>query len=84
MAVAPPAAVVLATGCSDLTYSLSFCGAFITPLLYGLLPVILFQTISKKDGEIAPPLSFGSIILAGGAVGCIGQEICHDVSQMIA
>lgn len=84
MAVAPPAAVVVGTGCSDLTCTLHFCGAFVTPFLYGLLPVILFQTISKKDGEMASYPSLGSTILAGGAVGCIGQEIIHDISQMIA
>jgi len=84
MAVAPPAAVVLATGCSDLTCALHFCGAFVTPFLYGLLPIMLFQTITKKDGEIASSPSLMSTILAGGAVGFIGQEIIHDISQMIA
>jgi tyrosine-specific transport protein len=85
MAVAPPAAVVLATGCSDLTCALHFCGAFVTPFLYGLLPILLFQTISKKDGEVASPVTLlPSTILASGAVGFIGQEIIHDVSQIIA
>jgi hypothetical protein len=85
MAVAPPAAVVLATGCSDLTCALHFCGAFVTPFLYGLLPILLFQTISKKDGEVTSPVTLlPSTILASGAVGFIGQEIIHDVSQIIA
>jgi len=84
MAVAPPAAVVLATGCSDLTCALHFCGAFVTPFLYGLLPIMLFQTISKKDGETASPPNLQSTILASGAVGFIGQEIIHDISQSIA
>lgn len=85
LAVAPPAAVVLATGCSDLTCALHFCGAFVTPFLYGLLPIMLFQTISKKDGAIdmASTPSLKSTILASGAVGFIGQEIIHDISQII-
>jgi hypothetical protein len=81
MAVAPPAAVVVATGCSDLTCALHFCGAFITPFLYGALPIILFQTISKEDREVP---SLRTTILAGGAVGFIGQELIHDISQLIA
>ncbi len=85
LAVAPPAAVVLATGSSDLTCALHFCGAFVTPFLYGLLPIMLFQTISKKNGDvIASSPSLKSTILASGAVGFIGQEIIHDISQIIA
>ena len=81
MAVAPPAAVVVATGCSDLTCALHFCGAFITPFLYGVLPIMLFQTISKEDRDVP---SLRTTILSGGAVGFIGQELIHDISQMIA
>ena len=86
LSVAPPTAVVLATECSDELGLglLHFCGAIITPFLYGLLPTILYQTISKKDGESASSPSLQSCILASGAVGFIGQEIIHDVSQIIA
>jgi tyrosine-specific transport protein len=84
LAVAPPTALVLATGCPDLTCALSFCGAFLTPFLYGILPILLYQNVCRKEGDSITASSLSATVLAGGALGLIGQEIYHDISQMIA
>ena len=70
----------------DLTEALHFNGAFITPLLFGLLPVILYQSVHKNDGTTDNNSIFGNLpqVLVGvGTLGCLGQEIIQDVTAVL-
>mmetsp|Transcript_5169 Transcript_5169/g.11350 ORF Transcript_5169/g.11350 Transcript_5169/m.11350 type:complete len:501 (+) Transcript_5169:72-1574(+) len=77
-------AIALAEG-GDLTGALHFNGAFITPLLYGLLPVILYQSVQKKEAT-ADNFSISSnlpqILLGVGTMGALGQEIIQDLTSL--
>lgn len=83
----PPTAVALAFAESgDLTGALHFNGAIITPFLYGLLPIILYQTIQQKDNDGASMPSLSSslpqILLGAGTIGFLGQEIIQDITNL--
>jgi len=52
LSIAPPTAVALAfANGGDLTGALHFNGAIISPCLYGLLPILLYQSIQKKGAN---------------------------------
>jgi len=85
--MAPPVAVALAFAKDgDLTGALHFNGAVITPFLYGLLPIILFQSMQKKEDEGASSTmslsSLPQVLLGAGTVGALGQEIMQDIANL--
>jgi len=86
LSMAPPTAVALAFAKGgDLTGALHFNGAFITPFLYGLLPIILFQSVQNNeanDDNIPVSLSFPQVVLGAGTVGALGQEIFQDLTHL--
>jgi len=70
----------------DLTEALHFNGAFITPLLFGLLPVILYQSVHKNDDTTDNNSVFGKlpqVLVGAGTLGCLGQEIIQDVTAVL-
>ncbi len=86
-AMVPSVAVALA--CSnggDLTGALHFNGAFITPFLYGLLPIILYNSVQKlkETTESTPPFwsNLPLVLLGVGTIGTVGQDIIQDVPSL--
>jgi tyrosine-specific transport protein len=85
LSMALPVAVGLAySEGGDLTGALHFNGAFITPVLYGLLPIILYQSVQKKESDDNAGFGLPEILLGAGTVGALGQEIMHDVVNLLA
>lgn len=88
LSMGPPTAVALAcVHGGDLTGALHFNGAFITPVLYGLLPIILYQSIqqvgsSKSNANFS--LSLPQMLLGAGTLGALGQELFQDFSFVMA
>lgn len=84
MSIPTAAAIALAEG-GDLTGALHFNGAFITPLLYGLLPILLFQSVQKKennDGDFPISLSLSQVCLGAGTIMALGQEVVQDLTSL--
>ena len=70
----------------DLTEALHFNGAFITPLLFGLLPVILYQSVHKNDDTTdnnSVLRNLPQALVGAGTLGCLGQEIIQDVTAVL-
>ena len=91
LSMVPPTAVALA--CShggELSSAIHLNGAFISPLLYGVVPVMLFQAVqrsSDRSEDIADsPQSISSLMpqamLAAGSLACVGQEMIQDLSSL--
>ena len=91
LSMVPPTAVALA--CSnggELSSAIHLNGAFISPLLYGVVPVMLFQAVqrsSDRNGDTADSSqSISSLMpqamLAAGSLACVGQEIIQDLSSI--
>lgn len=84
-AMVPSVAVALA--CSngeDLTGALHFNGAFITPFLYGLLPIILYNSARKlsDDTESSFTLWSSQVLLGAGTVAAVGQDIIQNIPSL--
>ncbi|KAL9188309.1 hypothetical protein ACHAXT_006687 [Thalassiosira profunda] len=90
LSMAPPVAVALACAeGGELTGALHFNGAFITPFLYGLLPILLIQSMEEKeagDNNVAglPSFSLPQVILGAGTIGAVGQELAQDLMRLMA
>jgi tyrosine-specific transport protein len=86
LSMAPPVALALAySNGGDLTCALHFNGAFITPFLYGLLPVLLHQRVTETEEVDGISLSsLPQVLLGAGAIGALGQAVVQDVSNIIA
>ena len=88
--MAPPVAVALACAeGGELTGALHFNGAFITPFLYGLLPILLIQSMQEKeagDNNVAglPSFSLPQVMLGAGTIGAVGQELAQDLMRLMA
>mmetsp|Transcript_22717 Transcript_22717/g.40682 ORF Transcript_22717/g.40682 Transcript_22717/m.40682 type:complete len:510 (-) Transcript_22717:76-1605(-) len=84
LSMVPPAAVAFAFAeGGDLTGALHFNGAVITPFLYGLLPIILYQSMQKKgvnDENLPFSLSLPQVLLGAGTIGALGQEIIDQMA----
>lgn len=86
--ISPVALALASAKGGDLTSALHFNGAFITPILYGLLPIVLYQSVQKKDDNAATSLlsienlSLPQAILGVGTIGFLGQEIIQDLSTI--
>lgn len=86
-AMVPSVAVALAySNGGDLTGALHFNGAFITPFLYGLLPIILYNSVQKlnESTESSPPFwsNLPLVLLGAGTIGTVGQDIIQDVPSL--
>ena len=87
MALPAAVGVAFANG-GDLTGALHFNGAFITPFLYGLLPIILYQSVHKSEGSdkgSGLPLfsNMPQVLLGAGTIGALGQELVQDISSHV-
>lgn len=87
LSIAPPTAVALACangGGHDLTGALHFNGAFIAPLLYGVMPILLHQSIKSgtSDGESGVSFSLPEVLLGAGTVGTLAQEVIQDMPNI--
>ena len=87
MALPAAVGVAFANG-GDLTGALHFNGAFITPFLYGLLPIILYQSVHKSEGsdkDSGLPLfsNMPQVLLGAGTIGALGQELVQDISSHV-
>lgn len=90
LSMAPPVAISLAVtqgGGVDLTSALHFNGAFITPVLYGLLPILLYQSVQKKkanadDVRSSTSFSLPQVLLGAGTIAALGQEMIQDLSSL--
>ncbi|EJK49948.1 hypothetical protein THAOC_31126 [Thalassiosira oceanica] len=90
LSMVPPTAVALA--CSkggELSSAIHLNGAFISPLLYGVVPVMLFQAVQRSSDRNNVANSSQSIsslmpqaMLAAGSLACVGQEIMQDISSL--
>lgn len=87
-AMVPSVAVALAfsnNNGGDLTGALHFNGVFITPFLYGMLPIILHNSVRQQHEKTEnPPLwsSLPLVLLGAGTVGAVGQDIIQDVPSL--
>jgi hypothetical protein len=86
-AMVPSVAVALAySNGGDLTGALHFNGAFITPFLYGLLPIILYDSVGKltQNTERSPPFwkNLPLALLGAGTIGAVGQDIIQDIPSL--
>ena len=85
MSVLPPAAVALTVsngGDGAFTAPLHLSGAVIAPFLYGLLPILLLQSIrSETKGQNAAINRIPQVLLGASTVGLLGNEIIHDCSN---
>ena len=87
MALPAAVGVAFANG-GDLTGALHFNGAFITPFLYGLLPIILYQSVHKSEGSdkgSGLPLfsNMPQVLLGAGTIVALGQELVQDISSHV-
>ena len=82
--VIPPVAMALAfVGGGDLTAALHFNGAFIVPILYGILPTILYGGVRQlrvRDTALHWMDGLPQLMLGAGTICAIGQEIVQEVS----
>jgi tyrosine-specific transport protein len=82
--VMPPVAAALAFARGgDLTGALHFNGAFIVPILYGILPIVLYRGVRQSQARDSPLYSISGLpqmLLGAGTIGAIGQEIVQEVS----
>jgi tyrosine-specific transport protein len=86
-AMLPSVAVALAySNGGDLTGALHFNGAFITPFLYGLLPIILYNSVQRLNGGTEGHSLFWSrlpqVLLGAGTIGAVGQDIFQDLPSL--
>lgn len=92
MSVVPPAAVALAVshgGDGAFTAPLHLSGAVIAPFLYGILPVMLFQSMQSENAESdntskETSLNMGMVpqwILGASTLGLLGNEVVHDCAN---
>jgi hypothetical protein len=66
----------------DLTGALHFNEAFMIPFLYGLLPIILYRSMTKyqlQDLTISSISSLPQVLLSGGILCALRQEIAQDI-----
>ena len=91
LSMAPPVAIALAMAeGGDLTGALHFNGAFIAPVLYGLLPIVLYQSVQNIDANgnddsssiSLSNLSLPQVLLGAGTFAALGQEIISDISNL--
>ncbi|KAL7468875.1 hypothetical protein ACHAXS_012785 [Conticribra weissflogii] len=88
LSIAPPALLALAfANGGDFTGALHFGGAFISPFLYGILPIMLFRSMGDEDnqGSFDSPFSdwnIPQVCLGAGTFGFLVQEICHDFASL--
>lgn len=81
--MAPSVAIALiASRGGDLTSALHFNGAFITPILYGVLPILLFQSVRRTEESPSVLSSLPQVLLGAGTIGALGQEIAQDISSL--
>ena len=88
VSMAPPVAVALA--CSkggDLTGALHFNGVLITPFLYGLLPIILYQSVHKNEADEGSNIfsisNLPQVLLGAGTLGTLLQEASQDIPNLL-
>jgi tyrosine-specific transport protein len=82
--VIPPVGAALAfAGGGDVTSALHFNGAFIVPILYGILPTILYGGVRQlrvRDAALQSMNGLPQLLLGAGTICAIGQEIVQEVS----
>ena len=89
MSIIPSATAGLAfSGGEDFTGALHFAGAVISPLLYGILPIVLFKNMQSNENNnkyvVAEPnlSSISQVLLGAGTLGFLGQEIMQDLVSL--
>jgi len=88
LSITPPAMLALAfANGGDFTGALHFGGAFISPFLYGILPIMLFQSMQKDDnqgstGRLSSAWNIPQVCLGAGTFGFLIQEIIHDFASL--
>ena len=90
LAVIPPLlAGLLQSGGEGMTMALKISGSYLSPILYGVLPVLLARKQEEsfvepvfKDKEMLPGGIFSQAILSFCAMGFIGHAFINDISSL--
>jgi hypothetical protein len=84
--VMPPVAVALTYVYGwDLTGALHFNGAFMIPILYGLLPILLYRSVRQyqlQDLAISPISSYLQVFWMQEHLCALRKEIVQDISWL--
>ena len=69
----------------DLNEALKMAGSFGSPLLYGVLPVVMASTQRQNTAKTAPMLPAASLGLLGAASsGFVGNEVWQSAGDLVA
>lgn len=86
MSLVPPTAVAVAvSGGGDFTGAIHFVGAFVSPFLYGILPIMLSQNMQSGDDNKSsvPSLdNFPQVLLGAGTFALLAQAVIQDVGSI--
>lgn len=86
MSLVPPTSLAVAvSGGGDFTGALHFAGAFVSPFLYGILPIMLSQNMQSGDDNKSsvPSLdNFPQVLLGAGTFALLAQAVIQDVGSI--